>query len=171
MFVLVALVLWPLAPGSPEKVDEPLDPRVVDLVLHIQMEPTGLCMWVDSLTDGPFEAVQQGGVLLQAGRRLWLADVGLGPSPREVRRAALDLLQTARLKRGAMVGDVEVDLRGGQQIGWMELRAVRQVLADALGDRAGLAAAAKLRIALNSTGSAWSRSKTETYSLVPDSHR
>jgi hypothetical protein len=66
-----------------------------------------------------------------------------------------------------MVGDVEVDLRGGQQIGWLELRAIRRVLADALGDHTGVAAAAKLRIALNSPGSAWSKSKAETYSLVP----
>jgi hypothetical protein len=143
---------------------------VVDLVLHVQLEPTGLGMWVGGPTDGSFEAVQQWGGSLQTGRTLWLADVGLGPSPKEVRRAALDLLQTARLQQGAMVGDVEVDLRGGQQTDWLELRAVRRILADALGDRAGLAAAAKLRIALNSTGTVWSRSKTETYSLVPDSH-
>jgi hypothetical protein len=146
-----------------------MNPRVADLVLSVQLEPTGLGMWVGGPTDGTFESVQQRGGLLQTGRRLWLADVGLGPSPKEVRRAALDLLQTARLQRGAMAGDVEVDLRGGEQIGWLKLRAVRRVLADALGDRAAFASGAKLRIALNSPGSAWSGSKTETYSLVPGS--
>lgn len=169
--LLTVLVLWPLAGGSLERPEASLNPRVADLILHVQLEPTGLGMWVSGPSGGSFETGHKRGTLLQTGRRLWLADVGLGPSRREVRRAALDLLQAARLQRGAMLGNVEVDLRGGQHVGWLEVRAVRQILADALGDPTGLPAAARIRIAWNSPGGVWSRSEPEAYSLVPGGRR
>jgi len=149
-FFLVFIVLAPAAGRRVAGKTTPLDARVAVLALTVDVESAGLALHVSTPPAEEAPLNSKGRAALRAGRSLWLADTGLGTSSRDLGRAARELVQRARLDRGAMASHVQVSLRAGQQVGDWEMYVVQRALEDGLEGRPGFTAPATLRIALSS---------------------
>lgn len=158
-FVLVSLVLIPATKQGRGAATTALDARVAVLELTVEVEPTGLGLHIGRTPSVAPSFGGKGRTALQSGRSLWLADIGLGASPRELGRAARDLVQGARLDRGAMATHVRVSLRAGKEVDWWHMYAVQRDLEEGLEGRPGFTAPATLRIALNSGPWDWRTSE------------
>ncbi len=166
-FFLVIIVLVPATGQGGGAETTSLDARVAVLTLTVDVEPTGVALDVRTGQSPEAPFLEPGRLALRSGRTLWLADTGLGPSARELGRAARGLVQRARIERGAMASHLQVSLRAGQQVGWWEMYAVQRALEHGLEGRPGFTAPATLRIALNSGPWDWRSSEGQPNSSLP----